>query len=210
MATALNVRDCFKGSDSDMLPDTMAFDVALTDLGNLAVVGPAAIVCWFWLLRRWDTATALRFLFAFVATFVAISGLKVASRWTGGGFAGTPFELSTGAPSGHMAMTTLVYGGMAVLLLRLRRSRISLVAAAFSIFTLIGVAVTRVILQAHTPADVAVGFAVGCVSAAWVCRGAASSSNRPVQHTIELLAALAVTVLLMHLSGFRLDSAKFI
>jgi membrane-associated phospholipid phosphatase len=193
-----------------MLSDTMPFDTALTDLGNIAVVGPVAIVCWIWLLRRWDAVIATRFFFAFVATFLAICGLKAVSRWVGGSMTGTPFELSAGAPSGHMAMTTLVYGGMAVLLLRLRRSPISMLAAACSMVILIGVGVTRVILQAHTPADVAVGFALGCASAAWVCRGAQSSSDRPARHSIELLAAVIVTVLLMHLSGFRLDSAKFI
>src|ERR1700733_2864996 len=107
-----------------MPPDAMPFDTALTDLGNLAVVGPAAIVCWYWLLRRWDVAIALRFLWAFTATFAAVCGLKVISRLVGDSLVGTPFALSTGAPSGHMAMTTLVYGGMAVLLLRLDRSPI--------------------------------------------------------------------------------------
>jgi membrane-associated phospholipid phosphatase len=193
-----------------MPPDTMPFDTALTDLGNLAVVGPAAIVCWYWLLRRWDVSIAWRFLCAFAATFAAVCGLKVVSRMVGDSLVGTPFALSTGAPSGHMAMTTLVYGGMAVLLLRLDRSPISLLAAVFIAITLIGVGVTRVILQAHTPADVVIGFGLGCASAAWVCWGARPTSSRPARHTVELLAALVATVILMHLSGFRLDSAKFI
>jgi membrane-associated phospholipid phosphatase len=186
------------------------FDVAVTDLGNLAVVGPAAVVCWLWLMRRWNSAISLRFLGAVLVTFVATCALKALSRLVGETLVGTPFELSTGAPSGHMAMCTIVYGGMAILLLRLNQSPVSLLAAASSVMTLIGVGITRVVVRAHTPADVAIGFLLGCAAVVWLCWSMPRPSRVHARHTAELLVLLVGIVLLMHLSGFRLDSAKFI
>jgi hypothetical protein len=163
-----------------------SFAVVMTNFGNLAVVGPAAIVGWLWLARRWGSGTARRFLVPVAVTFVATVGLKLVSHSVGASFVGTPFALSTGAPSGHIEMTTAVYGGLALVLLRRFCEPVGLLAAVLAAITLVGVAVTRVTLHAHTPADVAAGLVIGSIGAIWVARGVVAPPDAPRRHAAEL------------------------
>jgi membrane-associated phospholipid phosphatase len=187
-----------------------SYAVAMTNLGNLAVVGPAAIASGLWLAWRGGRGTAWRFLKPVGVMFALTVGLKLLFRLLGGGFAGTPFALSAGAPSGHVEMTAAVYGGVALVLLRRCRAPICLLAAAPAAIILVGVAVTRVSLHAHTPADVAVGLVIGSICALWVAHGVAMPPDASRRYVTELLALLVVVVVLMQLSGLRVDSARFI
>jgi membrane-associated phospholipid phosphatase len=187
--------------------DALTFDTAITNLGNLAVVGPAAVIIWLWLLQRRGVWAAIRFQWPILVTFCMIVCLKEVSRSIGGGLEGTPFELSTGAPSGHIGMATVVYGGVALMLLRRGVEPIGLLAAVLAVMALIGIAVTRVILHAHTPADVAVGFVIGGACAIWASRGSEVPLQEPVRYVAELVLLVIGAVTVMHVSGFRFDSA---
>jgi len=184
--------------------------VVVTDFGNLAVVGPAAVAGWLWLAWRGGPAAAWRFIGPVAVMFVLMVGLKVLFRLAGGEFVGTPFALSAGAPSGHAEMTAAVYGGLTLALLRRCRGPLCLLAAALTAILLVGVAVTRVTLRAHTPADVAVGLLIGGACAVWIARGLELPRAAPRRYAAELVALLVVVMALMQLSGVRIDSAMFI
>jgi membrane-associated phospholipid phosphatase len=188
--------------------DSAGLAFAITNLGNLAVVGPAAVLIWVWLARHRGLRAAIRYQWPVAACFAVTVALKLASRESGGCLQGTLLELSTGAPSGHMAMSTVVYGGVALMLLRRGPEPINLLTALLVIATLIGVAVTRVILHTHTPADVAAGLLIGGVCAVWAGRVAEVPARETVRDVAQLVFLVVGIVLLMHLSGFRFDSAE--
>jgi membrane-associated phospholipid phosphatase len=160
--------------------------------------------------RRWGQAAALRFLLPVGAAFALTVLLKIIFRLIGVSFAGTAFELTTGAPSGHVEMTVAVYCSLALVLWQGWRGPIPLFAAALAAAVLVGVAITRVTLHAHTPGDVVLGFAIGGMCAATIARGAIAPPNAPPRQAIELLVLLFITVAIMQLSGLRIDSARFI
>jgi membrane-associated phospholipid phosphatase len=182
-------------------------EVAITDLGNLAVVAPAAVLVWVWLAWHRGWRAAIRFQWPVATTFIVTVALKMVSREAGPSLLGTPLELSTGAPSGHMAMATVVYGGVALMLLRRGLEPISLLMVLLVVATLTGVAVTRVSLHAHMPADVAAGLLIGGLCAVWAGRVAAVPAGETVRDAAQLVMLLVGIVLLMQLSGLRFDSA---
>ena len=189
-----------------MLSEWNAAEISVTDFGNIAVVGPAAVVVWLWLWRRRGLAAAFQYQWPVIATFIVTVALKIVSRRVGGAFQGMPFELSGGAPSGHMAMSTVIYGGMALMLLRRGVEPLGLLTALVTSIGLIGVGVTRVVLHTHTPGDVVAGFLIGGAGALWAGRVAAVPAREPMRHVAEILVGVTLMVLLLHLSGFRLDS----
>jgi membrane-associated phospholipid phosphatase len=188
--------------------DPTRFEVAITNLGNLAVTGPAALLIWVWLARHRGLRAALRYQWPVAACFALTVALKLVSRDACGCLQGTLLELSTGAPSGHMAMSTVVYGGVALMLLRRGPEPINLLTALLVVSALIGVAVTRVALHAHTPADVAAGLLIGGACAVWAGRVAEVPARETVRDVAQLVFLVVGIVLLMHISGLRFDSAE--
>jgi membrane-associated phospholipid phosphatase len=188
--------------------DPTDFEYVITNLGNLAVVGPAAALVWVWLAWHRGLRAAIRYQWPVAACFIVTVMLKMASREAGGVLQDTPLELSAGAPSGHMAMSTVVYGGVALMLLRRGPEPINLLTALLVIATLAGVAITRVTLHTHTPADVAAGLLIGGVCAVWVGQVAEAPMRETVRDVAQLVMLLVGIVLLMQLSGFRFDSSE--
>ena len=189
-----------------MTADEIALTRAVTDFGNLTVVGPVALAVVAWLGWRQGLAAAVRFAWPVLTTFALTVGLKIMSRAHGGCFAGTPFQLSTAAPSGHVSMSTVVFGGVALLLWRGRGERLGLLAGVLAGATLLSVAVTRVLLRVHTPADVLTGLLLGGACAIWVERAAALPTLQPVRRRAELLALVVAVAILVHLSPYRFYS----
>ena len=76
------------------------------------------------------------------------------------------FVLGIESPSGHSAFASTFYGSLAALFGagRSRRRRVALYGGAAAFILLIGV--SRVATNAHTVADVVVGFAIGAVAVA--------------------------------------------
>jgi membrane-associated phospholipid phosphatase len=179
---------------------------AVTNLGNLAVVGPVAVMVWIWLLWRRGLWAALNYQWPVAAAFTVTTGLKLISRSVGGALQDTPFELSDAAPSGHMAMGTVVYGGVALMLLRRGPEPVSLLTALLVTGILAGIGVTRVILGAHTPADVIAGLLIGGACALWVGLVAEVPPRESVRDAAELVLLVSVAVILMCLTGVHFDS----
>jgi membrane-associated phospholipid phosphatase len=189
--------------------DATAVEEAVTVLGNLAIVGPAAVVALLWLVYRRGGQAAFRFLWPVALTFVLIFCLKVLARDTGT-FNAAPFVLSAAGPSGHVAMSTVVYGGVALMLLRRGVEPIGLLTALLVLMTLTGIAVTEVLFWDHTVADVAAGFVTGGICAACVALGAEVPTQERERDAAELVILVAAMVALMSLSGVRFDTAAII
>jgi len=128
----------------------------ITDFGDQAVILPIVIaVAAALLLQGWRRGAAA-WAVTVIATFFVMVALKLVLL-----ACATSMGTNIHTPSGHVAATALVTGGMAALLIRRRAIVLSVAAVAAFV-----IAVTRLALGAHSPAEVAIGAAVGLAGAA--------------------------------------------
>lgn len=162
----------------------------VTDFGDTAVTVPLALMILLVLAAMRRPGLALRWAVAVVLCAGVIGGLKIVLAGCSNRIA-LPGLVS---PSGHCAMSTIVYGGLALLLgssLPGWQRRLVYAAAALLVAA---VAVSRLILRVHTPEEVAVGLAVGIAALALLhaSTGPVKLSRPPV--LVLAAAALAVIV----------------
>ncbi len=163
--------------------------VFISNFADQAVLLPLAVVTalglalvrWWRGLAAWSVCVG--------ATFAAMLVLKVV---------GLKLALQSGSlepisPSGHVAAGCMVYGGLAVLLLRGRVPGLLIAAVPALLVAVIGI--SRLRLGAHTPFEVAVGAVVGLLGVAALARWAGA---RPRRQVWPLLAALACLVMALH------------
>src|SRR5450432_2952759 len=129
----------------------------VTDFGDTAVTLPlAALTIVFLFFSGWRRA-AFAFALALLACAIAIGLAKLALESCGHPLLHT--DISN--PSGHAAVSTTVYGSLAVLFagnVAAGRRWIPLAGAAI---LLAGIALSRVVLDAHSLVEVALGLAIG-------------------------------------------------
>jgi membrane-associated phospholipid phosphatase len=130
------------------------------NFGHSAILFPASLVLFGFLLWLGRRADAFAFLAALIVCLVAALVAKLAFH------ACEPRDLAFGieSPSGHVSFSVVFYGCLALLVSAGRplRQRIIIDAGAALFVVLIGV--SRIVVWAHTPADVAAGLAIGLVS----------------------------------------------
>ena len=165
--------------------------LALTDLADLAVLAPLALCVagWLW-AGGWVRGAGL-----WLAGFVAVLGLMLAAKLSLLGCMRPDAALNS--PSGHTAAAAYVYGGMAALAWRMRVVQASVAAAGVA--ALIGL--SRIMVHAHSLAEVAAGGAVGVsvLAGVIVVSGAVPAGLRPVR----LLLCAVPLVIVLH--GVRLN-----
>ena len=118
--------------------------------------------------------------------------------------AACPLGLNAGAaaapafsPSGHAALSTVVYGGMAVLSGRQVSPLARAALAVFSVLLIALIATSRVAVQAHTTVEVAVGLCIGATAVALlVCL--LKSAPEPRRLLPQLAIALVVALATMY------------
>jgi hypothetical protein len=141
----------------------------VTDLGDSAVTLPlAAFMLLYLLLSRWPRAAVALAVSLAVGGF-AIALLKLALQSCGYRLLQTTLI----NPSGHVAMSTMVYGALAILLgAGLWGWRRWAVYGAFGLL-IVAIALSRPILHAHNPEEVVAGFLVGlgAVAIFWRLQG---------------------------------------
>lgn len=160
----------------------------MTDFGDQGVILPLTLCIAVVLASQgWWRGLATWLLVAF-----GMLGIMLVLKLAGLAWADTRGGMML-SPSGHVASTCALYGGLAMMLLRRKLSiPLSLVAPAL-IAVLIGY--TRIALHAHDLAEVVIGGVVGIVGAALL----ATLAGPPPRHLfVPLLAATVSTMLVFH------------
>ena len=160
----------------------------ITDFGDLAVTLPIAAMILVWLLRSAESRLlAGAWALAVVMCGGAIGLLKVY-------FSACSTSIVEN-PSGHVGMSTLVYGGLALMVaVRWRRTAVPVTAAGLGIIA--AIAVSRVMLGAHDTAEVLVGLAVGAAALAIFAK--ALIQDLPVVPAKPILASVVLIIVLLH------------
>lgn len=163
----------------------------LTDFGDTAVTVPLAILVTAFLFAAKQPRLAIGWALVILLCAGATGALKLAFTVCGYPFAGAGLM----SPSGHTAMSVVVYGGLAAVIGNSLKApaRAALIAAAAT-FT-IGIALSRTIVGHHTPIEVAVGLIVGI--AALGAMIAVAVRYRPEHLPIGWLAAGALVLFVL-------------
>ena len=172
----------------------------VTDFGDSAVTVPLALLTLGFLLAAGQRRVALGCVLAISGCAAVIGALKVVLGACG------PLIPGVISPSGHTAMSTAVYGGLALLVsseLAPARRRAVLVVAGIAV---VGIGLSRLVLHDHKPAEIVVGLVIGAAAAAvfrvWLRHTGAP--RLPVKWLI--LAGLAV-VAVMHGTRWMVEPA---
>jgi membrane-associated phospholipid phosphatase len=169
--------------------------IFVTSFGGQGVILPILLLVTGILLISGQRRAAVWWAFSVALVLGVILVAKIAfipcGRYLGG--------LDLRSPSGHAGASMAVYGGLAVLVARLARSRALAGLALLCGFGLaLAIAVTRVVLGAHSLSETILGGAIGLIAPLFL----ASRPDlfvRPVRlKWIWLLVAPVIVVALLH------------
>jgi membrane-associated phospholipid phosphatase len=158
----------------------------LTDFADEAVILPMVLAVALTLAIQGWRRGALTWLLVVMSTFLATLVFKLVflGCWPVFG----PMDIRS--PSGHVAASTVVAGGLAVLL---SKRRISILPAALLAAIVIGI--SRIILGMHSLPEVIVGALIGLAGAAALLRFAGLP---PPLRVAPLLAVVVVVAAIFH------------
>lgn len=125
----------------------------ITNFGDLAVLLPIILIAAIGLLVKAGTRYAMIWLLATGGCAAVIAVLKAILC------CGWPSTLTS--PSGHSAISTVVYGGLGFLVSAQRSHWQRTIVTSFAILAVGMIAYSRVVVLAHTPAEVVAGVIVG-------------------------------------------------
>lgn len=168
-----------------------AIILAMTDFGDLAVLLPLTLIILVWLVAMRCPQGALGWLAAAAFCGGATGLLKVY-------FFACPWSRELVSPSGHTSLSTLVYGGLCVIVAAQVRGGVARAATLAASGALIAaIAVSRVLLTVHTALEVGVGFVIG--GAALAIFAISYVRHRPTRVSLSPLAVTGVLlVALLH------------
>jgi hypothetical protein len=126
----------------------------LTEFGDAAVLVPLAVVVLLWLLVMRSPRGAVWWAVT-VAFCVSITALLKVS------FYGCPPAPDLHSPSGHTSLSTLVYGAMTLVTANATEGLRRIVAISGGTGFILAIAASRLLLHAHSAAEVGVGLVIG-------------------------------------------------
>ena len=189
--------------DDIMLDPQHPFFIAVTDLGDSAVLGGVTLLTGMTLAATGSRRAAALLVLAFLAAAAAMGLLKILFYDCGFRF----MALDIRSPSGHAALAVVVWGMLAAITARQlagwRKYLPVLVAASLTGL----IAVTRVTLGFHTLDEVCIGLLAGMA----VMTGSILLLRRAAPHRVNLrgvMLAAAAAILMLH--GLRLPAENFI
>lgn len=160
----------------------------VSDFGDLAVVLPVAALVLVWLLRTpGSRPMAVAWVIAVAFCAGAIGLLKIYFSVCSTGI--------VGSPSGHVATSILVYGGLA-LTIAVRWRRMTVPAALAGAGLVGALAVSRVVIGAHDIAEVLIGAAIGAAALAIFAKTVVR--DRSAVPAKPILASAVLAVVLLH------------
>ncbi len=152
----------------------------------------AVVLVWLLLWPRWD---AVRWWVVSVVFCVGATAiLKI--------FYNACPEILSSNPSGHTGLSVLVYGAIFILISARNKNCQKIALIAVGIALAIGIAVSRVLIGAHSIPEIVIGMAVGALSLAIFVFGFRRSI--PAALPSWILAVPAVLVILL-LNGHQLQ-----
>jgi membrane-associated phospholipid phosphatase len=174
----------------------------ITDLGDSALLLPASLaLCAYLWLGGWQRP-ALALAGSLAACLVMTVALKIGFHACGHEVPG----LAIRSPSGHTAFSTTAYG-CGAMLLGAGRGRAFRLAVALAAATLIAaIAVSRILLHAHTSPEVVAGLAIG-LSCVAIFRFHTTSPEITLRWRL-LVASFAMLTVLTH--GRHLNAEEII
>jgi len=132
----------------------------VTDFGDSAVTVPLALLVFVFLWAARARRIAFGWAVATGGCAVTMGALKVLFM------ACRPEFADISSPSGHTAMSVVVYGALATLVgARLPTGQRRIVSIATGL-AIIGISLSRWVLRDHTAAEIAIGFGVGTAALA--------------------------------------------
>lgn len=165
----------------------------LTDFGDTAVTVPLALLMACFLLAARQPRVAVGWGLAILGCAGTIAALKVVLAACGQSAGGGGLA----SPSGHAAMSTAVYGGFAAVIGTALKRPVREAAIAGAAVLMIGIALSRVMLGAHSRLEVAIGLVVGAAALGAILVIVARHRPRHLPAG-RLLAAALVVALLFH------------
>ena len=179
----------------------------LSALGDLFPATAVALMVTAWCWSYMGRATAATFAICYVGAAVATTLLKLLTRDALLRPDQTALlQFSNGAPSGHAALATVVYGSALLLFAGAGRGGLAIAGALASAAALAAVLVTRVTLGTHTIADVAAGVAISVGFVLLFDQVRRRRAQGPTGGAGVLLGGIAVTALAALASGLRFSS----
>ena len=176
--------------------------VFITDCGDSAVTVPLALLILIFLFAAGQRRLAGSWILAIGGAAIVIGALKLVFGACGADFAGNHIV----SPSGHTAMSTVVYGALALLVgSRLPRWRRYAVFAVAGI-AILGIALSRVVLHEHNVPEIVVGGVVGIAGAA-VFAAALGRQEAPPLPLGWMLLCGVVLVALLHGARWKVEPA---
>ena len=163
----------------------------VTNFGDEAVLLPLAAATLIWLWRMVGRRSALMWC---GAVLICGGGTAITKIYLGA--CTTPID-TLDSPSGHTSMSTLVYGGLALIAGAESETWPRVAAGTAGAALVVSVALSRIALGAHSPAEVAAGLVIGGVALALFARTYVQQRGA-VQRIWPLLAAATIVALALH------------
>ena len=176
--------------------------VFITDCGDSAVTVPLALLVFVFLFAAGQQRLACFWAIAIGGAAVVIGTLKLVFGACGAGIPGNHIV----SPSGHTAMSTAVYGALALAVgSRLPSSRRYAIYAAAGAAA-IGIALSRVVLHEHNVPEIIVGWIVGAGAVALFAAALGRQAAPPLPLGWMVLCGV-ILVALLHGTRWHVEPA---
>ena len=170
----------------------------LTDFGDEIILLPLAAATLVWLAALAGRRAAVMWA---AAVLICAGGTALLKIYLG--TCGAPIDALV-SPSGHASMSTLVYGSLALIVGAETLAWQRIAIAAFATAMVVGIALSRVIVGAHTTIEVVIGLVIGGVALGVFARS--YLATRPAHAQVwPLLAAAVIIALVLHGHALSLE-----
>jgi membrane-associated phospholipid phosphatase len=164
--------------------------VSVTGFGDIAVLMPLAAIILVWLLLTRSFHSAAWWVISVLVCSIVIFILKLV-------FYRCPPIAQLHSPSGHTSLSMLVYGAITLVTATETKGLLQKVMLFGGTCLILAIAVSRLILQVHSLAEVGMGLVIGAASLVLFCR-----SYRQLEGgtgwVILLVAASATLTAVLH------------
>lgn len=160
----------------------------ITNLGDLSILLPLVLAILIWLATIRCPRGAVAWLTAAAFCGGATGLLKIYLYVC-------PVTPDLVSPSGHTSLSTLVYGGLSVIVASRARGGRRFAAACLGGVIIMMIAASRLLLSAHTVLEVFVGFVVGAIALSIFADS--YLRHRPANASLPPLAVAGVLLIIL-------------